>query len=677
MECCETDAVEAPRPAPEFDGDGDEERSDRWDWVRIGIGALFGGNAMVVGLAINLNELASNERLFIEIALLGATVVVFELLGRRLLRKAIAAVKRGEIIFEFLFLSGIFGAVGASVVSMVRGVGPVYFEVACLLLVIYAVGDRVGRVSRREGLAAARAWAPDEGTCRVRTDCGHLRQVPLAEVEVGQTLLVDPEEVIPVDARIVEGSSFVRDAHITGEFFSTVKRPGDTVWAGSTLLDGSLTLEATAVKGGRMIDAIRTSVEEAWERPSRWQEEANRIVQWFFPAVVALTLATFGVWATLGSWEEALFNGLAVLLIACPCALGFAVPLAVWMTLGDYASRGLVARGGDVVERLAAVDTVVFDKTGTLTASAGRLVDFVAAPPDYHRADLLAMTATLEEASDHPVARAFVGRGQESDSRRFCLKSTEMLPGAGISGVLEDRETGRRLELAVGTEEILAERWRADFDELADRLEADEGVRRLAVALDGRPVGAAAVAESPHRAIDATLEALDELGLGAVLMTGDRRERAERLGFETIYAEVTPDQKASHIEQMQRAGRRVLYVGDGVNDAAAMARADVGIAVAEGSEITVDVADMTWHGSEPRRLVEAIEQADRSVGIIRQNLWYALGYNVVGIAAAAAGLLHPVLAALLMVGSSSLVTWRTTLALDNHSSSSSSTSVST
>jgi P-type E1-E2 ATPase len=160
-------------------------------------------------------------------------------------------------------------------------------------------------------------------------------------------------------------------------------------------------------------------------------------------------------------------------------------------------------------------------------------------------------------------------------------------------------------------------------------------------------------------------------------MTGDRRERAERLGFETIYAEFTPDQKASRIEQMQRSGRRVLYVGDGVNDAAAMARADVGIAVAEGSEITVDVADMTWHGSEPRRLVEAIEQADRSVGIIRQNLWYALGYNVVGIAAAAAGLLHPVLAALLMVGSSSLVTWRTTLSLEAHSSPSSSTSVST
>ena len=674
MECCETDAVDLPRPAP----DGDDEPSDGWDWVRIGIGALLGGNAMVVGLAINLNDLPTNDRLFIEIALLGATVIVFELLCRRLLLKAIAAVKQCEIVFEFLFLSGIVGAVGASVVSMVCGVGPVYFEVACLLLVIYAVGDQVGRVSRREGLTAARAWAPDEGSCRVRTDCGHVRTIPLEGVETGQTLLVDPDEVIPVDARIVEGSSFVGDAHITGEFFSTVKRPGDTVWAGSRVLDGSLTLEATGVKGERMIDAIRTSVEEAWERPSRWQQEANRIVGWFFPAVVIVTLATFGFWAALGSWEEALFNGLAVLLIACPCALGFAVPLAVWMTLGDYASRGLIARGGDVVERLAAVDTVVFDKTGTLTASAGRLVDFVADAPDFDRAELLAMTATLERASDHPVARAFVDRAETGAApRRFRLQSTEMLPGAGLAGTLHDTETGRRVELAVGTEAILLEEGGADFCALADRLEADGGARRLAVAIDGRPVAAAAVAESPHETIDAALASLDQMGREALLMTGDRRERAEPLGFETIHAEVTPDQKATRIDELQRAGRRVLYVGDGVNDAAAMARADVGIAVADGSEITVDVADITWHGSDPSRLVEALDRADRAVGLIRQNLWYALGYNVVGIAAAAAGLLHPVLAAILMVGSSTLVTWRTTLSLEGHSPASSSTSVST
>lgn len=664
MECCETDPTDTPQTDEACADDRDSTDAD-WDWVRLAIGAFLGGNAMIVGLSINVSAMPARERLFVEIALLGSTVVVFELLGRRLLSKVREAISNREITFEFLFLSGILGALGISIASMIRGAGPVYFEVASLLLVVYAAGDKLGRISRRRGLERARSWAVDETTCRIRTDCGHTRTVPLEEVEVGDVVRVEPEETIPVDGTIVTGDGFVRDAHVTGESLSTVKRPGDRVWAGSDVLDASLAIETDAAKGERTIDAIRTSVEAAWAEPSEWQAEADRIVQWFFPFVMAATAATFAYWSWSGAWQEALFHSLSVLLIACPCALGFAVPLAVWMTLGRYADAGLVADGGDVVERLARCDVALFDKTGTLTDSAGRLVDVVGRSDVADRTTALALAHTLEQGSDHPVAAAFRGSlPVEIDDARWQLLESRSIPGAGIRGRVSDRETGETYEVVVGTEALVPEGESEAFEAAVDRLRGREGARRIAIVVDDRVAGAAAVAERPAETIDETLEALRDLDVRPMLVTGDRPERAEQLGFDEVYAEFKPDEKAELVRELTDDGHRVLVVGDGVNDASAMAEAEVAVASADGSELTLDVADATWHGFDPTDLATALERAREAVSLIHSNLGWAVVYNVVGIGAAAAGLLHPVFAAVLMVGSSLFVTWRTALSLN-------------
>lgn len=667
MDCCETDPTDRPADA-EQGGEGASGRSD-WQPIRMGIAALLAGNAMVVGLAINLSALAWNVRLFIEIALLGSTVLVFELLGRQLVAKAWRAARRGEVTFEFLFLAGILGAVGMSVFSMVRGEGPVYFEIASMLIVVYTAGERMSAVSRRRGLQAARSWEVDDQMVQRRTCCGQTRRVPLEEVESADEVVVEPGETIPVDGAIRSGEGFVRDAHVSGEWMSTVKRPGDTVYAGSEPLDARLVVETEAPLGERLIDSIRASVRAAWEEPSEWQREADRIVRWFFPAVVVATAATFGYWLWVAHWEQALFNSLAVLLIACPCALGFAVPLAVWMTLGSFADEGLLAESGDIVERLARCDTVLFDKTGTLTSGAGRLVDVVvdgASSAERDRSEVLAVVETLEASSQHPVAEAF--RGCSGDSallEDWSLLASESIPGVGLEGEVRDERSGRVREVAVGTDALIPEGEEQRFEQLAERLHTDAGERRLVVVVDGRVVAAASVAEQPADEIEQMLEAFREADIDVGLVTGDRSARAERLGFERVYAEMKPDDKKELVERLQADGRTVLFVGDGVNDASAMSAADVAIAAASGSELTVDVADATWRGDSPLVLSEAVRESGEAVSVIRSNLAYAAGYNGLGITAAAAGLLHPVWAAVLMVTSSLFVTWRTALTLES------------
>jgi Cu2+-exporting ATPase/Cu+-exporting ATPase len=655
MECCDSETT--PRSPPQ------EESADR-EWIKLGISALLAGNAMVVGLTLNLSTLAPNVRLFIEIALLGSTIIVFDLLGRRLLRKVWQAIIEREVTFEFLFLAGMLGALGISISSMIRGEGPVYFEVTSLLLVVYTAGDRVGRVSRQRGLEAARDWEVDDQECRRITPCGHTERVPLDAIAKGDLVAVEPGETVPVDGVIERGEGFVRDAHVTGEWASAVKRPGDRVFAGSDAIDASLVIQTEGPEGERMIDAIRASVEQAWQRPSEWQVEADRIVRWFFPAVVAFTALTFGYWAWVADWQQALFNALSVLLIACPCALGFAVPLAVWMTLGSYADAGLIARGGDVVERLARCDTAVFDKTGTLTAEAGHLVDLVAADGPEGRDRAFALARTLEQASDHPVAAAFQ-TGATADGGRWRLVTSRPIPGAGIEGTVRNTEGGGEQEVAVGTAALVPEDQKETFRSLTDTLRGPDGVRHLAIVADGRVIAAAAVAERPADRLDMMLDSLEAAGVRPLLVTGDRPERAHRLGFDDVYSEMKPDQKERLVDRLQKAGRRVVYIGDGVNDAGAMAAADVGIAKADGSELTVDVADVTWHGDDPTDLSSALQRARGAVSTIRSNLGYALVYNVVGIGAAAAGWLHPVFAAVLMVSSSLFVTWRTAITLED------------
>jgi Cu2+-exporting ATPase/Cu+-exporting ATPase len=650
MQCCETACV--PEAA-----EGTSENTRVARWIRIAVSGLIAVNTMAVGLSVNLSAMAPTDRATLETILFVATLVVASLLAPPLFRHAWERLREGQMSAELLFIAGIAGALGASIMTMVTGAGDIYFEVASILLVVYAIGDEVSAMSKRRGMRIARDWLDLSPVCRIRTCCGHERELPIEEVEAGQLVVVHPGEAIPIDGEVVEGESLLSEEHVTGEAAPAVKRPGDDVFAGGHVVDSTLVIRTTKAAGQRMVDQIVASVDRAWNRPSRWQREADRVVKWFFPVVAVATLTTFAGWSWFDGWETGLLNSLAVLLVACPCALGFAVPLAVWQSLGRMASRGLVAGGGDVVERLAGVDTVVFDKTGTLTRTSDRILDVVTPESSpWSRRSVLAMATAVENTSRHPLARAFRSNATGS----WVVESTRLIPARGIEGTVRN-DAGERYTVQIGTPELTAAT--GELEMLRRVIRSDAGAHELVVIIDGRLAALAAIDETPHHAVEETRARLAALGLSSILSTGDRDERARRLGFEEVHARQTPEDKRAHVERLRAEGRRVLFVGDGVNDAAAMAEADVGISASSGAALATDVADLTWHGRDPLAIADAIERARDGVTVIRGNLAWAAVYNLLGVSVAAAGFLHPVLAAVLMVGSSLFVTIRTSTRL--------------
>lgn len=649
--------------------DGPDRGEEPAIW-KIGAGLLLAGNTMTVGLAISSVEAADNITLFIYIVLFASVVIVFELLGWPLAKGAWQGLKRWRINFDMFFLIAVVAAVGASMVSIATGAGAVYFEVAAILLVIHGIGRRVGTVNQRRAVDAARCFAADDTLVRRRDDNGRLETVASSRLEVGDRIVVGPGDRIVVDGTVHRGVALVRDTEITGETFATARRSGDGVFAGSYSVDGTLEIEATATAGSRVIDEVVDSVHHAWKRPSRWQRQARKTIRWFVPLVLMTTAVTFAAWTVAVDWTTGLFYALAVLLVACPCALGFAVPLAVWMTMGKWAARGMVPAHGQCVETMSRVDTVVFDKTGTLTEPAPGVVDFVIDDDGDVKEPLLRrLVVAVEEQIDHPVARALQTLDSDLCSKRcepeMMVESTRLIAGLGIEATV--RTVGATYRLRIGSTELVDELDDREFwrlERLKRRAIVASCARVVAVVVDDRIAAVAVVDEQVRRRVQRGLERLDEMGLEVGLMTGDAVERTEPFDVDWVHARMTPVQKRDQVRRLQQQGRTVLFVGDGVNDAAAMATADVAIDVDGGAQLAAGVGDLRWCGEHLEAIPDAIDAARQAFSVVRFNLGFATVYNVVGIAVAAAGLLHPVVAAVLMMSSSLFVTWTTTGSLE-------------
>jgi cation transport ATPase len=350
---------------------------------------------------------------------------------------------------------------------------------------------------------------------------------------------------------------------------------------------------------------------------------------------------------------------MAVLLVACPCALGLATPLAAWVAIARLAGRGLVVHGGESIEALAAVDVAVFDKTGTITEPTARLVDLAtAAPAELEPTRLLELVATVQRASTHPVAAAFADLA-EREPGAWRVERLEVMPGVGVRAAVRSRG-GRRLQnLEIGTAaRLIDEAGRPAWAALRSRLRGLAGAREIAVVLDGVPVVAAAVDERLRGSWRDALESLRSARIRSLIFTGDRADRADRAGADEAVAELGPEEKLDRVDTLTAEDHRVLFVGDGVNDAAAMAASHVSIGVAGGAELASEVADVVWHGEDLRAVPWAIQVARQAVATMRANLRIAVVYNLTGVSLAAAGVLHPVAAALLMTASSLVVTWR-------------------
>ncbi len=632
-------------------------------WWRIGVGALIAANSMTVSLAVDTSLVSPGERAAVNGSLAALAVVCLALLGWPLASAAARALFARRITLEALFLTGIIGAFTASAVAALTGRGAVYFEVVSILLVVYSFGQQIAASARERALEAVSQWAPDAGEATVVLPDGGTRRVSLGQVMPGHVVRVAPGEMLPADGVVVHGEAFVREAEMTGEPLAVVRRPGDTVWAATHAVDASLDVRVTAAPGVRRIDRVVAAVAAARSRPSRAERQADRLVQWLLPVVLGVSGVTFAVWWRFEGWQVGLFNAMAVLLVACPCALGLATPLAVWAALARLAGRGLVASGGDVVERLAAIDLVAFDKTGTLSGAEALLVDLVAGSDSdgWSREAVHELLAAAEEGLRHPIAGAL--RHGHVATGRFRVMRSELLPATGVRVVVQDAKEAREYDVVVGTADRLVnpthQRWR----ELRDRLRAPEGARILAVLVDYEPVAAAAVDERLRESWPQALSQLRAARLGTVVMTGDAPARANAAGADEVLGDLGPERKVTEVRRLTAQGHQVLFVGDGVNDAAAMAASHASIAVADGTDLAREVADLTWHGGDLRVVPWAVHETREAMAVIRGNLRLAVLYNVAGMALALAGVLHPVAATVLMTCSSVAVTWRATAPL--------------
>jgi len=627
-------------------------------WLRIGAGAVLAGNSMVLSLAVNLSDATQTERLTLQLVLLAMALTTIGLLGWPLLRAAIDQIRHRRIPFEGLFLAAICGAFGASVWAMQDPQGDVYFEVISILLVIYAFGQEIGSLGRARVVRSLERWIPEDVMCdRIRPD-GGLERVAATSIQRGEVIRIKPGEVIPVDGRIQSGHAFVSEAEITGESFSAAKEPGARVYAGTRPVDGTIDVCAESTATSSQIERIVNAVHAARRTQAPIERQVDRLAAFFLPIVLLVAGATFVVWTLQSSINDGIFNAMAVLLIACPCAMGFATPIAIWATLGRLASQGLVAHGGDTIEALATVDVAIFDKTGTLTDDRTELIELIVEPHSPFDASLIRELAiTVQRGSQHPVAAALAELELSGAHGKLAVESMRVLPGIGVEATVHvhARDTRHLVQIGEATHLVADQHaWAV----LCQQMTGASNHRKLAIVIDSQVAGLAVVGETSKQSVHSAFSALSKLGIRTMVLTGDQRSRAASLPADEVCARQTPDDKLARVEALQAEGRRVLFVGDGINDSPALAVSDVSIAVGTGTPLAISSGDIVWHGRDLRAIPTAIHHCRAALRMIRSNLLIAGTYNTVGIIAAALGLIHPILAAVLMTVSSLTVSLR-------------------
>ncbi len=635
------------------DGDGRQVESP---WFRVGVGACLAGQSMLFGLAANLGQPDGLARIVIHVGLAGSSIMVLWLLGIPMIREACVCARDRRWTMEWLFLAGITGALGASVYSSLTGQGAVYYEAVSVLVTVYAAGKALTASARKRAVEETARLADCFGVaCRIRND-GIEEWVSVAEIGSGDRVRVAPGGSIPVDGLILSGVAYVRETLLTGELMAVTRRVGDRVFAGGISEDGELELQATVAGSERRLDALLAEVRRVREGlgDTQAQQIADRLSPWLLPAVIAVAVATWWVWQSRGDPGGAWYHALSVLLVACPCALGLATPLALWNGLSVLAARGVVLHSARALERLAEIRSVWFDKTGTLSRPEPVLIDFVVGEQAPDRETLLGWMAAIEARSGHPLARAFAGAVRTSTAQLHELK---LMPGRGVDAVLQSAG-GVPMRVQVGRLEWIHPE--GSIPAWAAGLRAEPDDLRVAVSIDGIWCGLAAVRESFRDGWQETVDGLRRMGCQVGVLSGDVPARLSGLALEgvEIHGSLTPLEKVAFVRRPQETVGPTLFVGDGVNDAPALGAADVGLAMGTGSALAKSVSDGLLPSSDPMVLVEVLAAARGVRRRIIGSFWFAGVYNSIGMGMAACGVLHPVAATLLMVGSSSIVAWR-------------------
>jgi Cu+-exporting ATPase len=519
----------------------------------------------------------------------------------------------------------------------------VYFEAAAVIVVLVLLGQVMELRARGRTGAAIRALlnlAPPTAR-RINPD-GTEVDVPLEEVKVGDTLRIRPGDKVPVDCRVVEGTSSVDESMVTGESMPVEKRSGDSVIGATVNQTGSLIVLAERVGSDTLLAQIVNLVSTAQRSRAPIQRVADAVSGWFVPIVVVVAVITFIVWALVGPQPPlayALVNAVAVLIIACPCALGLATPMSIMVASGKGASAGILFRNAEAIEIMQKVDTLVVDKTGTLTVGKPRLVT-VETLDGFDQKDLLTLAAALERGSEHPLAAAIVAGAEERGAERAKADEFSSITGKGVTGRVNSRR------VALGNQALLESLQVEAKDALvrAEELRADGQTVMFAV-VDGKVGALLGVADPIKESAADAIRELHQQGLRIVMLTGDSRTTAnavaKRLGIDEVVAEVLPEQKAEAVKELQGAGRVVAMAGDGINDAPALAQAHVGIAMGTGTDVAMESADLTLVKGDLTGIVRSRQLSQATMRNIRQNLFFAFVYNTIGVPIAA-GVLYPI-----------------------------------
>jgi Cu+-exporting ATPase len=601
--------------------------------------------AVVLSLPLLVAGMAGGHLLPPWLQLAVATPVVLWC-GWPFFQRAWASVVNRSLNMFTLIALGTGAAYGFSVAAVLaphRGL-PLYFEPAAVITTLVLLGQVLELRARERTSSAIRALlglAPK--TARVIGDDGGERDVAVDHIHPGMRLRVRPGERVAVDGVVLEGVASIDESMITGEPIPVEKRTGDRVTAGTVSSSGSLVIRAERVGADTLLAQIVRMVGEAQRSRAPIQRLADVVSAWFVPIVIGVAAITFAAWLMHGSLEQALVNAVSVLIIACPCALGLATPMSVMVATGRGATAGILIKNAEALEVLSRCDTLVVDKTGTLTEGKPK-VTAVETAGDVDEKTLLAMVAAVERASEHPLAGAIMASAEERGLAIPPTTDVETIAGKGVRGRVE----GRVVE--VGNRALIG----AAGSTAASSPESDETV--IFVAIDGKLAGRIALTDPIKPTTADALHELREEGMEVVMVTGDARPAAEavakRLGIQRVEAEVLPAEKEAVVRRLQESGRRVAMAGDGVNDAPALARADAGIAMGGGTDVAIESAGITLVKGDLRGIVRARRLSAAMMRNIRQNLFFAFVYNVLGVPLAALGMLNPMIASAAMTLSS-------------------------
>jgi len=600
--------------------------------------------AMILHL-LNINlAFLHNEYL----QLIIATPVQF-IIGFRFYKNAFHALKAKSPNMDVLIAMGtsaayFFSIYNAFFVPAEPGMmKELYFEAAAVIITLILLGKYLEAVAKgKTSEAIKKLMGLQPKTARVIRN-GREEDIPVNEVEVGDVIVVRPGEKVPVDGKIIEGSSSIDESMLTGESLPVEKKVGDIVIGATINKYGTFKFEATKVGKDTVLSQIIKMVEEAQGSKAPIQKVADKVSGVFVPVVLGIAVITFLIWyLAAGDFTHAIVSAVSVLVIACPCALGLATPTAIMVGTGKGAENGILIKGGEYLEMAYKLNAVVLDKTGTITKGQPEVTDILSLG-QIQSNELLRLAAIAEKNSEHPLGTAIYERGKREFGSIPDPEGFEAIPGMGVVAVVN------RKEIYIGTRKLMAERNidTKSSETLITQLE-DEGKTAMLIAVDKKIEGIIAVADTLKESSKQAIEELKEMGVEVYMITGDNKRTAaaiaRQVGISNVLAEVLPEKKADEVEKLKKQGKVVAMVGDGINDAPALATADIGMAIGTGTDVAIEASDITLMRGDLNAIPAAIRLSRRTMRKIKQNLFWAFIYNIIGIPFAAMGLLNPIIA---------------------------------